>query len=161
MDKLWAPWRMKYIFENKTGDCIFCEKPAQKKDKENFILDRSSHSFSILNIYPYNNGHIMIVPYRHLGSFEDLSNEELLDISVSIRKWVSVIRKCMNPAGFNLGVNIGEVSGAGIADHVHAHIVPRWNADTNFMPVVADTKVLPQSLNEVYALLSEALKSHK
>ncbi len=152
-DQLWAPWRMRYI---KAGDksegegCIFCFKPQADKDKENLILFRSTHNFVIMNLYPYNNGHLMVVPYQHAPDLNSLPAETLLDFMHTTQKSVTALRECMRPDGFNLGMNLGRTAGAGIDDHVHLHIVPRWNGDTNFMPVISNVKVMPEYLSETY-----------
>ena len=153
MDKLWAPWRSKYIYLRKRSGCIFCLARKSKNTKKLYILERSKHSFSLLNLYPYNNGHVMVAPYRHVKSLELLSDEELLDVISLINKTKVLIDKKMKPHGFNIGLNIGKTAGAGFAGHVHAHIVPRWNGDTNFMPVIAGSKVISESLDSVYELL--------
>lgn len=153
MDKLWAPWRMKYIAQSKKRGCIFCNALREKRDETWFVVKRSRFCFVMLNIFPYNNGHLMVVPNRHIAAPEKLKDEELLDINKTIVRTISVLRKVLKPKGFNVGMNIGEVSGAGIAGHLHAHIVPRWPADTNFMPVVSDTKIISQSLEELYSKL--------
>ncbi len=154
--QLWAPWRMRYI---KAGDksegegCIFCFKPQADKDKENLILYRSSHNFVIMNLYPYNNGHLMVVPYQHAADLQPLPEETLLDFMQTTQKCLTVLHQTMKPDGYNMGINLGRVAGAGIDDHVHMHIVPRWNGDTNFMPVIADIKVMPEYISETYNLL--------
>lgn len=150
MEKLWAPWRMEYILSPKEGECILCQKPAENRDRENYILFRGKKNFVMLNAYPYNPGHLMIAPYRHMASLEELSDEELFEHFDLVRKCTSVLKKNMMPAGFNIGLNEGKVAGAGIADHVHTHVVPRWQGDTNFMPVVSDTRVLPEALASAY-----------
>ena len=152
MDKLWAPWRSKYIYLRKNKECIFCDKPS-KNDKARYVIDRSRHSFSILNKYPYNNGHIMVAPYRHVKSLELLTNEELLDLLKLVNRTKCLLDKKLKPNGYNMGFNIGKVGGAGFASHVHLHIVPRWVGDTNFMPLVANTKVVSEALGAVYAAL--------
>ncbi len=155
-EQLWAPWRMKYIkAENKSeGEgCIFCFKPQADHDKENLILFRSSHSFVIMNLYPYNNGHLMVVPYQHAGDLNTLPPETLLDFMQTTQKSITALRESMRPDGFNLGVNLGRVAGAGIDDHVHLHIVPRWNGDTNFMPIIGDIKVMPEYISDTYGRL--------
>ncbi len=158
MKQLWAPWRIQYIRSPKHDGCIFCDFPKENRDRERLILYRGKHSFIIMNNYPYNPGHIMIAPYRHVGKWEDLNDEELLEIMKLSQLAVKAIKRVMNPDGFNMGVNLGRVAGAGIDDHVHLHIVPRWNGDTNFMPVVADTKVIPESLQEAYDGLRKAVE---
>jgi ATP adenylyltransferase len=151
MDKLWAPWRGVFIKIRKIKDCIFCVK--SKKDKDLFIIKRSRHSFAMLNIYPYNNGHIMVAPLRHIKDLKGLNDEELLDIIKLTRDMQILLEKKLKPHGFNIGINTGRIAGAGYKDHLHVHIVPRWKGDSNFMPVIADTKVMPQSLRELYNLL--------
>ncbi|MGQ9523624.1 MAG: HIT family protein [Armatimonadota bacterium] len=136
-----------------TGECIFCSKPAQDRDPENFILYRSPLVFVILNAYPYNNGHLMVVPYSHCGRLSDLSDEELAELMLVTRLCVEVLDQAVHPDGYNIGVNLGMAAGAGIADHLHIHVVPRWNGDTNFMASIADVKVVPQSLPAAYESL--------
>jgi ATP adenylyltransferase len=151
--RLWAPWRMEYIegIDNKdTGGCIFCDKPNEDTDRENLILYRGTTCFIIMNRFPYNNGHLLIVPYHHtseLGTLDSAARLELFDLSdLAVR----AIRNTMRPDGFNLGANLGRTAGAGIADHIHLHLVPRWNGDTNFMPVIGSTKVISESLESTY-----------
>ncbi len=127
-------------------------KPA-KDDAKNYILARSDHSFSMLNLYPYNNGHVMVAPYRHVSTLEKLSDEEILDLLKLVNRTKASIDKKLKPDGYNIGANIGRVAGAGFAGHVHIHIVPRWNGDTNFMPVLADNKVVSESLEAMHKLL--------
>ncbi|GAB6102587.1 HIT domain-containing protein [Thermococcus atlanticus] len=158
MKLLWAPWRIEYIRAPKYDGCIFCDFPREERDKERLILHRGKHAFIIMNNYPYNPGHVMIAPYRHVGRWEDLNDEELLEIMQLSQLMIKALKKAMNPDGFNMGVNIGRVAGAGIEDHVHLHIVPRWNGDTNFMPVIDDTKVIPESLEEAYDELRKAIE---
>jgi ATP adenylyltransferase len=161
-DQLWAPWRLKYI-ENadKVMGCIFCSFPAQGElhDKDNLIVHRGTHAFIILNAFPYSNGHLMVVPFRHTSSMNDYSNDEMLDVMHLTRLSIRLLEEAFHPNGFNLGVNMGRVAGAGIADHLHWHIVPRWNGDTNFMPVLADVRVIPESLSVVYDRLRSALEA--
>ncbi|WP_457750507.1 HIT family protein [Thermococcus sp.] len=158
MRVLWAPWRIEYIRSPKHDGCIFCDFPKENRDEERLILYRGEYSFVIMNNYPYNPGHVMIAPYRHVGRWEDLTDEELLEIMKLSQMMIKVLKKVMSPQGFNMGVNLGRVAGAGIDDHVHLHIVPRWNGDTNFMPVIADTKVIPESLEEAYKELKKAIE---
>ena len=148
MDHLWAPWRVTYINsrEKKPDACIFCDKAAQHQDDENLIVYRGPGCFVLLNLFPYNNGHLMIAPYAHVPSIEDLDTAQLSEVMVTAQKALAALRGAMHPHGFNMGINQGLVAGAGIADHVHFHIVPRWEGDTNFMPVLADTKVMPDFL---------------
>ena len=158
MEHLWAPWRMAYINAgNEEHGCIFCTKPADGRDEEHYILYRSQQCFVILNIYPYNNGHLMIAPYRHVPSIEQLDATTLTDMMTTAQLCLRVFHQAMHPHGFNMGINQGHVAGAGIAEHVHLHIVPRWNGDTNFMPVLADVKVMPDYLRNTYQQLREAL----
>ncbi|WP_297476242.1 HIT domain-containing protein [Thermococcus sp.] len=158
MKVLWAPWRIEYIRSPKHEGCIFCDFPKENRDRERLILYRGKKAFVIMNNYPYNPGHVMVVPYRHVANWEDLTDGELLEIMKLTQLMIKAIKRAMNPDGFNLGVNLGRVAGAGIDSHVHLHIVPRWNGDTNFMPVVADTKVIPESLQEAYDELKRAIE---
>ncbi len=153
MKRLWAPWRMKYVTGEKEEGCIFCTRIAESRDRENYILHRGERGFLILNLYPYNNGHIMAVPYNHVASLEDLDAETLTDLMLLVNKGLAALRQTMSPQGFNVGVNIGEVAGAGVAGHVHIHIVPRWGGDTNFMSTLADTRVVPELLDQTYERL--------
>jgi ATP adenylyltransferase len=156
MTHLWAPWRIEYIKSaRKIEGCIFCAKSQENDDHNNLIAYRGQHSFIILNYYPYNNGHLMIVPYRHLGEFCALTSEERLEIMNLIDTSIAVLRADMTPQGFNVGANLGAVAGAGIVDHIHFHIVPRWNGDTNFMPVIGNTKVISETLIETCDRLRE------
>ncbi|UCG35607.1 MAG: HIT domain-containing protein [Candidatus Omnitrophota bacterium] len=157
MNKLWAPWRIKYIVNIKTKGCALCAAQKKRNDKKTRIVVRSKHSFAILNTFPYNNGHLMIVPYRHVASLEKLSDAEILDMNKTLIKIKKALKKVLKPEGFNIGINIGKVAGAGIAQHIHIHVVPRWAGDTNFMPVLADTKIVSQSLEELYAKLKKVL----
>jgi ATP adenylyltransferase len=155
MDKLWAPWRSKYIYLRKRAGCIFCGVKNEDSAKKRYILERSEHSFSILNLFPYNNGHVMVAPYRHVKSLELLSPEELLDIMKLVNKTKVLLDKKLKPHGYNIGLNIGKIAGAGYAGHLHIHIVPRWTGDTNFMPVTADSRVISESLDAMYRLLKK------
>lgn len=155
MEKLWAPWRKEFILGKKEKGCIFCKRHKGKKDKENLILFRGKLSFVIMNKYPYNTGHLMVAPYRHVGKLEKMKQEELLDLGSLTQKCVAVLKKTMKPQGFNLGMNLEKVSGAGVADHLHVHIVPRWTGDTNFMPVLGNTKLISLALKDTYEQLKE------
>jgi ATP adenylyltransferase len=162
MKRLWSPWRMRYILsENKWEGCIFCDKPAQGRshDRDNYILYRGERAYLILNLYPYNNGHIMVVPYQHVASLEDLDVPTLTEMMLLLNRSLKALRKAITPAGFNIGVNLGEAAGAGITEHVHIHIVPRWFGDTNFMPVVADLRVIPEQLESTYDRLRQILEA--
>lgn len=156
MEIMWAPWRMEIIKQGYRGSCLFCDKAAEKDDRTNLILERGKLSFVMLNLYPYNNGHIMVAPFRHTSLFEELTKEELAEINGLSALWIRVIRRAMSPDGFNMGVNMGKPAGAGVVDHIHFHTVPRWTGDTNFMPVTADTKVISQSLEAAWELLTKA-----
>lgn len=158
MDVLWAPWRIDYILSEKGKGCIFCEKPRENKDRENLILYRGKSHFVIMNAFPYNNGHMMVVPYRHTSTLSGWRGDELQEFMELADLCVSVLQRTMRPDGFNLGINMGEVAGAGIAEHVHLHIVPRWKGDTNFMPVLADTRVIPEHIRATYEKLLQNLK---
>jgi len=157
--RLWTPWRMEYILSDKSsGGCIFCHKPGEEKDRDNLILHRGEKCFVIMNLYPYNNGHVMITPYRHVSDLTLLDDEEMLEIAREMKRAVQVLKDAMNPDGFNTGMNLGKAAGAGIDDHLHLHIVPRWNGDTNFMPVLSDTRVMPEHLDETYMKLKSYYK---
>lgn len=153
MEHLWAPWRMEYILSSKSQGCVFCDKPAENQDEANYILFRGERNFVILNSWPYNPGHLMVAPYRHAAELEDLSDEELWEHSDMIRRCVAGLKTTLYPNGFNIGINIGGVAGAGVIGHIHTHIVPRWGGDVNFMPVISDTRVLPEALASTYRKL--------
>ena len=161
MDQLWAPWRLAYIAQEtrpKAGDdCFICRGLSENDDRRNLILARAERSVVLLNKYPYNNGHLLIAPRGHKARLDDLHADELLEIMESVRRMVLVLEKRMRCEGFNIGLNLGKSAGAGLPGHLHWHIVPRWNGDTNFMPVVADVKVIVQSLDALYDLLVEDL----
>jgi ATP adenylyltransferase len=150
MERLWAPWRAEYIQEEKPKGCILCEGPGDKEEAKNLILYRGKLNFVIMNKYPYNPGHLMVAPYRHIASPEDFTDAELDEHYHLVRRCLVVLREAFNPHGFNVGMNLGKVAGAGIAEHCHTHIVPRWEGDTNFMPIIADTKVISESMQVVY-----------
>lgn len=152
---LWAPWRMEYIRAPKPDDeCIFCDKPAAGDDRENLIVYRGKQAFVMMNLFPYNNGHILIAPYRHVDEFDDLDADVQLEMLNLVTRAMTIMRREMQAGGFNFGANIGAAAGAGIEEHVHLHLVPRWIGDTNFMPVVAGAKVQVQSLRETRDLLA-------
>ncbi len=157
MDRMWAPWRIGYILSDKKEDgCVFCNAYQSKNDKEKLVIFRSKYSFVIMNLYPYNAGHIMIVPNRHIDSPTLLEKEEQLDMFNLVNKSLDVLKSVMHPDGFNLGMNLSRTAGAGIDDHIHIHIVPRWNGDTNFMSTVSDTKVISESIEETYDKIKNA-----
>ena len=153
MEQIWAPWRIEYIEMEKPKGCILCDKPKENNDALNYILYRGDKNFVIMNTYPYNPGHLLIAPYRHIANLEELNDEELYEHWQIISRSLKVLRQVFNPGGFNIGINLGKAAGAGIEEHVHTHIVPRWYADTNFMPVLANIRVLPQALAETYEKL--------
>tara|TARA_Y100001968_G_scaffold294711_1_gene301480 strand:- start:398 stop:904 length:507 start_codon:yes stop_codon:yes gene_type:complete len=155
---LWAPWRMGYIQtpKNEFGPCIFCDKSSVGKDEDNLVIHRSEHSYVLLNLYPYNNGHLMIAPYEHERNFENLQSETQIEIMKLMSLSMQVLRESLNADGFNFGANFGEVAGAGIKEHLHFHLVPRWIGDTNFMPVMGHTKVMVDGLKETRKQLAEA-----
>ena len=157
-ERLWSPWRMEYILRGSDGEargCVFCDLPAADAadDEANHLLARGEVSFVLLNAFPYNPGHLMTAPYRHVGDYEELTAEELAEMTAFAGRAIRAMREESGPHGFNLGMNLGQVAGAGIADHLHLHLVPRWGGDTNFMPVVGRTKVLPELLAETYRRL--------
>ena len=159
-EQLWAPWRLKYIEgADKKQGCIFCEFPAmgEPTDSTNLIVYRGPLAYIILNAFPYSNGHLMVVPFRHTDSLVNYTDAEMLEIMRLTRLSQRLLTAAFKPDGFNLGVNMGRVAGAGIADHLHWHIVPRWHGDTNFMPVLADVRVIPESLSAVYDRLRAVL----
>ncbi|MEW6675584.1 MAG: HIT domain-containing protein [Nitrospirota bacterium] len=152
MKPLWAPWRMTYILSEKTSECIFCEMPRQSrnKDRDNLILYRSSHNFVMMNRYPYNNGHLMVVPYFHTPSFDGLTDDVLLDFMKVTQHSIQSLKKAFMPEGFNIGINIGTVAGAGMEEHMHLHMVPRWAGDTSFMTVLGEVRVIPEHIMSTY-----------
>ena len=156
MDIIWTPWRYEYVstVDEREG-CIFCDRPTSGDDEENMILAREQYCFAMLNIYPYTTGHLMIAPYRHTGTIEELDPETLKEMMTLAQRSMEAIRKTFDPQGFNLGINISRIAGAGVTDHVHLHVVPRWSGDSNFMTVVAQTRVMPQALDQVFARLRE------
>ena len=159
MESIFAPWRMAYIAVSKEQEgCIFCDFPLEYRDEARLILHRGRTSFVILNAFPYNPGHLMVAPYRHTCEYEALSDEELLEMHRLAGRCIEALRRAMAPQGFNLGVNLGKVAGAGFEGHLHLHIVPRWNGDTNFMPVFSEVRVVAEELSETYRKLKEAWK---
>ena len=146
MKTLWAPWRMEFIEKEKPAGCIFCLYPAEVRDRENLVLGRSAHSFVMLNRYPYNNGHLMVIPRRHVSDLCALSEEEYGDLQRLLRAATAILLEIYQPEGLNVGMNLGRIAGAGIDQHLHWHAVPRWGGDTNFMPVIGETKVMVEHL---------------
>lgn len=161
MQRMYSPWRSKYIAsfsEQSGGECILCKAFQENDDDKNLIVTRGDHCYVIMNLYPYNSGHLMVVPFKHVGNLDALSNEEVVEIFGLLKKMTASLTEIMNPDGFNLGSNIGRSAGAGIDEHIHFHIVPRWNGDTNFMPVLADTKLISEDMRETLLRLRQALK---
>ena len=155
MKHIWAPWRMRYILMDKPERCILCEKPGESNDAQNYILYRGKKNFVILNSYPYNPGHLMITPYRHVANVEEFTRVELSEHFEMVSQSVKLLKDALNPEGFNIGMNLGKIAGAGIVDHYHTHIVPRWSGDTNFMSVLGDVRVIPEALTETYNKLKD------
>ena len=155
MDKLWAPWRVKYVTKigKKTRGCVFCHILKEKRDQRNFVIARTKHSYAVLNIYPYNNGHLLIVPNRHVSELGQLRKEEREDLMDLLETTKRLLDKTMKADGYNIGINLGRSAGAGFPKHVHIHLVPRWLGDVNFMPVTGNTKVISQSLEALYGRL--------
>jgi ATP adenylyltransferase len=158
MERLWAPWRMAYVEVKEPAGCIFCEKPKAGDDRQELILYRGQTAFVLLNKFPYNNGHLMVAPYRHTADLAGLSAEEQAEIIGLGGAATRLLEHALSPDGFNLGINLGRTAGAGVAEHLHLHVVPRWNGDTNFMPVLAETKVLPDALFSSYDRLRQAVE---
>jgi ATP adenylyltransferase len=164
--RLWAPWRLEYIkaardqargrVSEGPDECIFCSKPKLGDDAKSLIPQRGERCFVMLNAFPYTNGHLMIAPYEHTAELEALDEQTSLELMTLTQRSLRALTQAYDPDGFNLGMNLGTIAGAGFADHVHMHVVPRWAGDTNFMPVVADTRVLPQSLDESYVAIRDA-----
>ena len=151
MQNLWAPWRITYIQEpQKENNCFLCNAFQDNQDEKHLVIYRGKECFCILNKYPYNSGHLMVVPNKHKPDISELTESEMLEIMKLTRDMKELLTKIMKPEGFNLGINLGKSAGAGLVGHIHLHIVPRWNGDTNFMPVVSDIKVIPQSLEDLY-----------
>lgn len=159
MERLWAPWRMEYIRNSEQAGCVFCigDDPAEDRDK--LVLCRTAHSFVIMNRYPYSNAHLMIAPYRHTAELNDLGEGEMLDLFRTLTLCKNVLQETARPGGFNIGINLGKDAGAGVDDHLHIHIVPRWHGDINFMTVVADLRVIPEDLRSTYDNLLPAFSA--
>lgn len=161
MQRMYSPWRSKYVAsfsEQSSGECILCKAFQENDDDNNLIVTRGACSYVIMNLYPYNSGHLMVVPFRHIGNLDSLSNEETLEIFGFFKKMMTSLSDIMKPDGFNIGSNIGRSAGAGIDEHIHFHIVPRWNGDTNFMPVLSDTKLISEDLKETLLRLRKAIQ---
>jgi ATP adenylyltransferase len=162
MDALWAPWRLSYVASarrpNVDDPCFICQGSAENDDRRNLIVQRTSRSIVVLNRFPYNNGHLLVAPLLHKARLQDLAAEEMLDIMETLRRMIGILDELMRPAGYNIGLNLGEAAGAGVPGHLHWHIVPRWHGDTNFMPVIADSKVIVQSLDTLHELLTARVR---
>jgi ATP adenylyltransferase len=157
MDRLWSPWRYQYISKaNREEECIFCAKPAESRDEQNYIVHRGKRCFVLLNLYPYTSGHLMIAPYEHVATLEDAPLESLLEMMRLTREAERHLRRVYRPEGLNMGMNIGKCAGAGVAGHIHMHVLPRWTGDANFMSTVGETRVLPEELAETHRKLSQA-----
>jgi len=164
MDRLWAPWRETYITKltTKQKSCTFCGILGDNKDKQHLIFIREPLAYAVLNLYPYSNGHCLVLPNRHVGDISKLSQEEYVALMGLVKKTKDLLQSVFKPHGFNIGINLGRMAGAGIPGHLHVHIVPRWKADHNFMPVTASTKVISQSLSVIYKKLIDAYpKRHR
>jgi ATP adenylyltransferase len=157
--RIWAPWRLDYVKDaskDMEEECIFCAKPAAEDDEASLIVHRGERAFVILNLFPYTNGHLMVAPYEHLSRLQDLEEATVAEIMELARRSMSRLEEVYEPHGYNVGFNQGRVAGAGVEHHIHMHVVPRWGGDTNFMPVIADTKVMPQTLEQSYEALRGA-----
>ncbi len=162
MEHIWTPWRMKYIQNNPKHDgCIFCQAVEAEDDAAQYIFARGKHTFMILNRYPYTSGHVMCVPYAHKSSLDDLAKETRMALMEDVNQAVQVLQELYQPEGFNVGINLGKVAGAGVAEHLHIHVVPRWGGDTSFMTSVGQTRVLPESLEDTYQRVKEAWESYQ
>ena len=157
MKQLWAPWRLEYVEQaDGEGDCVFCDAASADDDEGRLVVHRGDKAFVLLNKFPYSSGHVMVAPYRHVGEFGDLGDDEALEIHRLAERGIAALAETYGPQGYNLGWNLGRIAGAGIVDHVHLHVVPRWAGDTNFMPVLADVKVMPEHLDDTRGRLAEA-----
>jgi ATP adenylyltransferase len=159
MEHIWAPWRREFILQGGVhNECFLCLKPKEQKDEANYVLHRGKLNYILLNAYPYNPGHLMVAPYRHVGDLTELNENEARDHIELVKLAVKLLKHSVKPAAFNVGMNLGKIAGAGVADHIHTHVVPRWQGDTNFMPVVSETKVLSEALSQTFQVLSGGLK---
>lgn len=166
MEHMWSPWRSRHLDGIKRGEkdveqeetSLFARLAAQDRDAENFILWRGERVFVLMNLYPYNNGHLMIVPFRQVAQYEALTPEEQIEIARTIERCIRWLRRALSPHGFNVGINLGAAAGAGLPDHLHVHVVPRWSGDTNFMPAVGEVKVIPEAMEETYRKLRTAVE---
>ena len=157
MDYLWSPWRYRYVSTAGAGDgCVFCLAAAENQDRENLIVHRAAHCFVILNRFPYTSGHLMVVPYAHVATAEDLDEAGTMEMALLTRRVAGILRRAYRPDGLNIGMNIGRAAGAGIAGHIHTHVLPRWAGDANFMTTVGETRVLPEDLDGTWERLAPA-----
>jgi ATP adenylyltransferase len=157
--RIWAPWRLAYVSDaakDKEEECIFCAKPAQDDDEGNLIVHRGDRAFVILNLYPYTNGHLMVAPYEHIGAIQEIPAETTAEMMALAQTGIRRLEDVYSPHGYNVGFNQGRIAGAGVEHHIHMHVVPRWSGDNNFMPVIADTKVMPQTIEQSYSALKGA-----
>ena len=154
--RLWAPWRLEYIKAGMTNECIFCTKPTLGNDEEALIVHRGERAFVILNAFPYNSGHLMVAPFEHGGKLEEVDEQTLLELMTLTQRSMRALAAAYLPEGYNIGLNEGKIAGAGMADHVHFHVVPRWAGDTNFMPALSDTRVVNQALSESFVAIRDA-----
>lgn len=163
MDRLWAPWRMAYVAGHKppasAKTCFLCTSAAEDRDRENLVVGRGATAFVVLNRFPYNNGHLLVSPKAHKARLDELTPDEHLEIMLTMQRLVGILQEIMNPQGFNIGVNLGRAAGAGLPGHLHWHLVPRWDGDTNFMTVLDDTQIIVQSLEALYDLLAPRLRA--
>ena len=153
MNSIWAPWRIEYILGPKDQGCFLCAAFGSNEERERLVLHRGRTCAVVINKFPYNSGHLMVCPFRHIATLAELDDQEALELMQLTAASVGILQAAMKPEGFNTGINLGQVAGAGLKDHLHQHIVPRWNGDTNFMPVIGDTKVMPQALDALWNLL--------
>ncbi|HPN85050.1 MAG TPA: HIT domain-containing protein [Victivallales bacterium] len=152
---LWAPWRIEYIISEKDGSCFLCDRKKKGGNDECMIIHRGKTAFVVMNMYPYNSGHMMIAPYRHVATYSALTDKERMEISALLVKAEKTLSRVMRPEGFNIGFNIGKAAGAGVEEHIHMHIVPRWQGDNNFMPVLGDIRVVPQALEKTAEIIRQ------
>lgn len=153
MKVLWAPWRMEYILSKKPEGCIFCKMPSESEDEKNLILKRARYCYIIMNRYPYNNGHLMIVPFKHIPDLNGLDDEEMLELMKLTKLSIRCLKEAFSPDGFNVGINLGKIAGAGIEAHLHIQIVPRWAGDSSFIAIFGETRVIPEHLQETFKRL--------
>jgi ATP adenylyltransferase len=163
MKRLFSPWRSVYIesFQDKkkSRGCLFCRIAKEQDDKKNFILWRGENCYVVMNKYPYNSGHLMVVPYQHVSAIDKLTGKTNSEVMRTVARCTNALKKVSKPHGFNFGANLGRIAGAGIDKHVHFHLVPRWNGDTNFMPVLSDVKLVSESMDDLWSKLRQALKA--